>query len=302
MGDPALLEPPPPGAIQVDTTSARSTARRETVRLLMRRPEFLIGMGILLFWVTCAIFGERLAPHDPQLPNPLFSHAPPGSDNWSYVLGTDRFGRDVLSRVIVGARDVLIVAPIAALLGVTLGTLLGLVMGYYRGLLDDVLSRVVEAFLSLPVTLVALLTLVMLGSSTKTVVLVVGVLFAPIVARTVRAAVLSERELDYVQAAKLRGENGPMIMTREILPNITGPIIVELTVRVGYAIFTISTLSFLGVGIQPPSPDWGLQISEEYSMIINGYWWTVFFPSIAIASVVIATNLVADALQSVLQR
>jgi peptide/nickel transport system permease protein len=118
----------------------------------------------------------------------------------------------------------------------------------------------------------------------------------------VRAAVLSERELDYVQAAKLRGETGPVIMTREILPNITGPIIVELTVRIGYAIFTVSTLSFLGVGIQPPSPDWGLQISEEYSMIIIGYWWTVFFPSIAIASLVIATNLIADALQSVLQR
>jgi peptide/nickel transport system permease protein len=175
-------------------------------------------------------------------------------------------------------------------------------MGFYRGLVDDILSRFVEAFLALPVTLVALLTLVVLGSSTKTVILVVGLLFAPIVARTVRAAVLSERELDYVQAARLRGENGPVIMSREILPNITGPIIVELTVRIGYAIFTISTLSFLGVGIQPPSPDWGLQISEEYSMIINGYWWTVFFPSLAIASLVIAANLMADALQAVLQR
>jgi peptide/nickel transport system permease protein len=114
--------------------------------------------------------------------------------------------------------------------------------------------------------------------------------------------VLSERELDYVQAAKLRGESGFVIMTREILPNISGPIVVELTVRIGYAIFTISTLSFLGVGIQPPSPDWGLQISEEYSMIINGYWWTVLFPSIAIASLVVAANLVADALQGVLHR
>jgi len=138
-------------------------------------------------------------------------------------------------------------------------------------------------------------------SRPKTVIGVVGLLFAPIVARTVRAAVLAERELDYVQAARLRGESGVFIMTREILPNVTGPIIVELTVRIGYAIFTISTLSFLGVGLQPPSPDWGLMISEEYSMIINGYWWTVFFPSLAIASLVIAANLIADALQAVIQ-
>jgi peptide/nickel transport system permease protein len=296
------IEPPPPGAVPVATTSAKKIARRETIRLLMRRPEFLIGIGVTLFWVICAIGGERLAPHDPYAGNPLFSHAPPGADGWSFVLGTDRLGRDVLSRIIVGSQDVLVAAPAAAVIGVALGTLLGLVMGYYRGLVDDVLSRFVEAFLALPVTLVALLTLVVLGSSTKTVILVVGLLFAPIVARTVRAAVLAERELDYVQAARLRGENGPVIMSREILPNITGPIVVELTVRIGYAIFTISTLSFLGVGIQPPSPDWGLQISEEYSMIINGYWWTVFFPSLAIASLVIAANLMADALQAVLQR
>jgi peptide/nickel transport system permease protein len=152
------------------------------------------------------------------------------------------------------------------------------------------------------VTLVSLLALAVLGSSNLIVIGVIGVLFAPIVARTVRAAVLAERELDYVQAAKLSGESGPFIMIREILPNVTGPIIVELTVRIGYAIFTIATLSFLGVGIQPPSPDWGLMISEEYSQIIDGYWWPVLFPSIAIASIVIAANLIADSLQSVLNR
>jgi peptide/nickel transport system permease protein len=278
----------------------KQVARRQTIRLLMRQPEFIIGATVLVFWVFCAIFGQALVPHDPIKDTSLPTHAAPFTEGT--ILGTDRLGRDVFSRVIVGARDVLIVAPVSAFLGVGLGTILGLLMGYYRGLVDDVLSRLVEAFLSLPVTLVGLLTLVVLGSSLRTLILVVGLLFAPIVARTVRAAVLAERELDYVQAAKLRGESGFVIMTREILPNVSGPIIVELTVRIGYAIFTISTLSFLGVGIQPPSPDWGLQISEEYSMIINGYWWTVLFPSIAIASLVVAANLVADALQGVLHR
>ncbi len=214
-------------------------------------------------------------------------------------MGTDRLGRDVLSRVMVGSRDVLIVAPLAALLGVTAGTLLGLVMGYYRGTVDDVLSRLVEAFLALPVVLVALLTLVVLGSSPLVVVCVVGILFTPIVARTVRSAVLTERQLDYVTAAKLRGESGPFILSREIFPNVLGPTVVELTVRFGYAIFTVATLSFLGVGIQPPSPDWGLTVSEEYSNMISGVWWPTLFPALAIASMVIAVNLIADSLQSV---
>lgn len=291
--------PTDPLAIPARDLSTRRFARRQVLRLLVRRLEFLIGAIVLGIWLVCAVGGAALAPHDPYAAIGI-GHSPPGTDG--YLLGTDRLGRDVLSRVIVGARDVLIVAPISAVLGVAFGTLLGLLMGFYRGLVDDVLSRLVEAFLSLPVTLVALLTLVVLGPSKRTVIGVVGLLFAPIVARTVRAAVLAERELDYVQAARLRGESGPFIMTREILPNVMGPIIVELTVRIGYAIFTISTLSFLGVGIQPPSPDWGLMISEEYSLVIAGNWWPVLFPSLAIASLVVAANLIADTLQSVLQR
>jgi len=280
--------------------AARQKIRRETFRLLIRRPEFVIGNVIVLFWVVCAFGGTALAPHDPFNGLATATHVPPGTAD--FLWGTDRLGRDVFSRVIVGARDVLLIAPIAAVIGVALGTLLGLLMGYLRGLTDDILSRIVEAFLSLPVALVGLLSLVVLGPSKLTVIGVVGLLFAPIVARTVRAAVLAERELDYVQAAQLQGESSLYIMLREILPNVTGPIIVELTVRVGYAIFTISTLSFLGVGLQPPSPDWGLMISEEYSYVINGFWWPVVFPSLAIASLVVAVNLIADALQGVLSR
>jgi peptide/nickel transport system permease protein len=279
--------------------TARKTARRETFRLLLRRPEFVIGNVIILFWIVCAVGGQAVAPKDAFTGDPFATHAPPGA---GHLLGTDRLGRDVLSRVIIGARDVLLVAPISAVIGVGVGTLLGLVMGYFRGPTDDILSRIVEAFLSLPVAVVGLLALVVLGPSKLTVIAVVGLLFAPIVARTVRAAVMAERELDYVQAARLQGESPTYIMLREILPNVTGPIVVELTVRIGYAIFTIATLSFLGVGIQPPSPDWGLMISEEYSQIINGYWWPVVYPSLAIASLVVAVNLVADSLQGVLSR
>lgn len=282
--------------------SERAQARRESLKLLLRRPGFVVGVVMLTFWLICAVLAMFDVPYTPWDPFDGYdltidNPAPPSS---AHLLGTDRLGRDVLSRVLYGARDVFIVAPPAAVIGVVLGTLLGLVMGFYRGLADDVISRIVEAFLSLPVIMVALLTLVVLGSSSVVVIGVVGILFTPIVARTVRSAVLAERQLDYVTAARLRGESGPFIMVREILPNILGPIIVELTVRFGYAIFTVATLSFLGVGLQPPSPDWGLSVSQEYSNMISGVWWPTVFPALAIATTVVAVNLIADGLQSVL--
>ncbi len=291
-----IVNPVPPAPMAAPAASERAQARRETLRLLLRRPAFIIGNVIIIFWIICAVLGQRITPYDP-FNDFAAGHLPPSPEHW---FGTDRIGRDVMSRVMVGSRDVLIVAPLAALLGVTAGTFLGLIMGYYRGRTDDILSRLVEAFLALPVILVALLTLVVLGTSPLVVVFVVGILFTPIVARTVRSAVLSERELDYVTAAKLRGESGFFILSREIFPNVLGPTVVEMTVRFGYAIFTVATLSFLGVGLQPPSPDWGLSVSEEYTNMIAGIWWSTLFPALAIASTVVAVNLIADSLQSTL--
>jgi peptide/nickel transport system permease protein len=291
-----IVSPTPTSPIAAPAASERSQARRETLRQLIRRPAFIIGNIVIIGWIICAVLGQRITPYDP-FNSFSAGHLPPSPEHW---MGTDRLGRDVLSRVMVGSRDVLIVAPLAALLGVTAGTFLGLVMGYYRGPVDDILSRLVEAFLALPVILVGLLTLVVLGTSPLVVIFVVGILFTPIVARTVRSAVLSERELDYVTAAKLRGESGLFILSREIFPNVLGPTVVEMTVRFGYAIFTVATLSFLGVGLQPPSPDWGLSVSQEYTNMISGIWWPTLFPALAIASTVIAVNLIADSLQSVL--
>jgi len=193
------------------------------------------------------------------------------------------------------------VAPIAAILGVLFGVLVGMFMGYFGSWLDQVLGRVVEAFLALPVVLVALLAITTLGSSTWVVIGVIAALFTPIVARTVRSAVIAERDLDYVTSAKLRGETSMFVMFKEILPNVSGPIIVELTVRIGYAVFTVATLSFLGAGPQPPSPDWGVQVSDGFRVISAGIWWTTFVPAAAIASLVIAVNLIADSVQSVLE-
>ena len=146
------------------------------------------------------------------------------------------------------------------------------------------------------------MAIVSLGPSNITIILVVGFVFAPVIARTVRAAVLSERELEYVSAARLRNEKTPYILFAEILPNVMGPVVVEFTVRLGYAIFVVATLSFLGLGVQPPSPDWGLQVFEHYGLISGGFWWPTLFPALAITSHVVGVNLLADGIASAFGR
>jgi peptide/nickel transport system permease protein len=279
--------------------SEASIARRETLEQLARSKTFLIGAVVLAFWVFWALAGSHLTPQDP-LAQGTDILVRPGGAHW---LGTDTLGRDVLSRVLAGASGVLKVAPLAMLLGVAGGTVIGLVSGYYRGFVDDALGRIVDAFLALPLIVIAVVALVALGPSDQTLIIVIGVVFTPLVARTVRAAVLAERDLDYVSAARLRGEKAPYIMFVEMLPNVMGPIIVEATVRLGYAIFAVAGLTFLGFGIQPPSPDWSLQISQNYALLAGGsYWWTVLFPALAIATLVIGVNLIADGLTQVLER
>lgn len=300
----AVASPTPLAEIELSAVvqvSERQQARRENWRLIRRRPAFIVGVFIVLVWTTCALLGDRITPHDPfdfRADNGLGTHLSPRA---AYPFGTDVQGRDVLSRVMAGARDVLKVAPLAALLGVLFGVIIGMVMGYFGGWIDNVMSRIVEAFLALPVLLVALLAITTFGSSTWVVIAVVAALFTPIVARTVRSAVIAERDLDYVTSAKLRGESAVFVMFREILPNVSGPIIVELTVRVGYAVFTVATLSFLGAGPGVPSPDWGKQVYDAYHSISAGIWWTSVFPGAAIASLVIAVNLIADTVQSVVE-
>jgi peptide/nickel transport system permease protein len=281
------------------TTSLAASEPDEPTRWAMLRASgtFWTGAVILGFWVLSAAFGPLFVPWNPYATDLLHELAPPSAAHW---FGTDQLGRDVFSRVIVGSRDILTIAPLATLLGTVAGSALGLAGGYLGGVIDTILGRLIEVLVSLPLIIVALLALVALGPSSVTVVLVIGLVFAPLIARTVRAAVLGERALDYVAAAELRGESALAIMFLEIMPNVMGPILVETTVRLGYAIFTVASLSFLGFGIQPPSPDWGLTIAENYGVITGGYWWTVAFAAAATASLVVGVNLLADALHEAL--
>jgi peptide/nickel transport system permease protein len=275
------------------------TAQKERLALLWKSKLFLVGAAILGVFVLLAIFGELLAPDDPFATDPLNDLAAPSSE---HLFGTDRVGRDVLSRVMVGARDIMLVSPAATLLGTVLGTVLGLVTGYYRGAVDDVLSRIIDAFLAIPVVILAMLAITALGPSNLTIIIVIGLVFSPVIARTVRAAVLQEVGMEYVAAARLRNEKTTYVLFAEILPNVMGPILVEFTVRLGYAIFTVATLSFLGFGIQPPAPDWGVQVFEHYGLISGGYWWPVLFPAVAIAILVVSVNMVADGIAKAFER
>ena len=292
LGSPTPAEAP-------ELTAAHAAMRRAVPpwRLLLRRPTFIAGAAILLFWIVCAIFGTVIAPHNPTAQQLLATNNPPSAAHW---FGTDQLGRDVLSRVIVGARQILLIAVAATILGTVLGTALGLVMGYFGGIFDILIGRVVEAVLALPITIVAFLFIVAVGPSTVTLILVIGLVFTPLIARTVRSAVLVESQLDYLSSARLLGEKPAHIMAVEVLPNVLPVVLVEFTVRIGYAVFTVATLSFLGFGVQPPTPDWGGDIAANYGVLPAGYWWETLFPALAIASLVVAVNLVTDSIEQVL--
>jgi peptide/nickel transport system permease protein len=283
-----------------DSSTAVAVAAQATPaqwRLLVRKPTFGAGAAIIVFWIVCAIFGRAIAPDNPLAQQLLAVNAGPSGSHW---FGTDQLGRDVLSRIIVGSRDILVITPLATILGTVAGTALGLAMGYFGGAFDLIAGRLVEAVLALPSFIIAFLFLVAVGPSTVAVIVVIGFVFTPLIARTVRAAVLAERHLDYLSAARLLGENPAWIMFREILPNVLPAILVEFTVRLGYAVFTVATLSFLGFGVQPPTPDWGSDIAANYIVLPAGYWWETLFPALAIASLVIAVNLITDSIEQVL--
>lgn len=257
------------------------------------RPALLIGLAVLAFWLFCAAFAGLMAPHDAYADNILRTLEPPSADFW---FGTDMLGRDVFSRVLAGAQPILTTAPLATLAGVGLGVVLGLVLGVVGGWADAVFSRILDTLLAMPLIVTAMLVLTTLGGSRLTVILVITVIYTPLVARTIRAAVRVEAAKDYAISARICGESTAGIMFREILPNIRQVVLIEAMTRLGYAFFTVSTLSFLGLGLQPPSTDWGLAVAESYGLLTAGIWWVAAFPALAIVSLVIATNLIAEGL------
>ena len=285
--------------LQADAAAAleQKRQRRYLIKALLRSPTFMTGLIIVLFWVFMALFSTFIT----QSPTDVDAMASLQAPSAAHLFGTDDLGRDVLARTMAGARTVLVIAPLATMLALLWGGIIGLVSGFYRGLTDEIIMRLVDVLLALPIIITSILILSLLGKSVAIVIVVIGALFTPVVSRTIRSAVIGEREREYVMAARLRGERSAFVMAREILPNITQPIIVEGTIRLGYAVFTAATLSFLGFGLAPPSPDWGLTIATE-RIFLQIAPWTVLFPAAALASLVVGVNLITDGLSRVFSK
>lgn len=265
-------------------------------RRLRRYPATLIGLTIVGLFVFLALFGALVAPY-PYTQQKLTDRLQPPSSE--HVFGTDQFGRDIFSRVLVGSRDVLVVAGSGTLIAVLLGLTLGLLAGYFGSLLDEIVMRLVDVLLAVPPLLLALLILGTLGPSRANVILVVGVLYIPMVARVVRSVVLDLKTRQFVEAARMRGESALYIMFSELLPSVLPPLAVESSMRFSYAIFLVASLGFLGLGVQPPSPDWGLMVGEARNYFIQAPG-VLLFPAGAIALLVVGVGFLSDGLRRML--
>lgn len=263
----------------------------------------LVGTGhgalalVLLAPIVLAVaLGPVLAPHDPEAISFMARLAPPSSSHW---FGTDQFGRDLLSRVLVGARESVGTAVIATLIGALSGAILGSVSAYLGGLVDEAIMRTIDAVLAIPALLLALLIVSTLGRGAENATLAIAIAFAPGMARITRSVALAARHQDYVSAAIARGEGGSWIVFREMGPNVIAPVVVESTIRVAFAVMLVASLSFLGLGAQPPAPAWGLMIAEgrEY---LHQAPWLVVAPGAAIALTAIGFNLLGDGLRDAL--
>lgn len=255
----------------------------------------MVATFVFAFFLLLAVIGPWVAPYPPtrqdydaRLESPSLSHP----------FGTDLYGRDVFSRVLCGTRGVFVLCGLGTLMAVTIGTITGLFSGYVGGLTDELIMRVYDVLLCIPSLLLAMVMVAVAGPSKRNLVLVVGILYTPDVARVVRSVALDLKTKEFVEAAKVRRETRRHLLFREILPNALGPLMVESAMRFSYAIFTVASLGFLGLGVQPPAPDWGLQINDARNFITLAPW-TLFFPAAAIALLIVSTSLMSDGLKEI---
>ncbi|MBI5669130.1 MAG: ABC transporter permease [Chloroflexi bacterium] len=262
-------------------------------RRVFRSPTALIGAAILLFWVVMALVGPAIVPYGINDSEAGAVWKPPSD---KHILGTDGLGRDLFSRLVIGAGQMVTLPPLAVGLAVLLGTSVGLLAGYRGGWFDEIVMRLMDVLMAFPVVMLYLIIIVAIGASAVNVVVAVAVATTPAISRLVRGLVLDLRNREFVAAARMRGESTAYILFQEILPNAAGPILVDGLVRIGYATFSIGALGFLGLGLPPPNPDWGRMASEARQAIILTPT-AALFPSLAIASIVVGCNLLADGLR-----
>src|ERR687898_490166 len=257
----------------------------------------LIPVSILLFIAFVAVFADVLAPHDPQIGSLARRFKPPfwlEGGSLVYPLGTDHVGRDVLSRLLFGARVSMVVGITAVLVAGSIGTLLGIMSGYLGGWADQVVMRITDTWLALPALTFAIFLAAIVGPSEFNIIIILGLVYWTRYARVIRREVLSLKERDFVRLAIVAGRSKWTIMRRHLLPNVSNTAILLATLMLGIVIVSEAALSFLGVGVPPPKPAWGLMLADGKKGLMAGYWWLTVFPGLCIVLMVLAANLLGD--------
>jgi peptide/nickel transport system permease protein len=285
------------GIAVADNLAAKESFAAKTVRFFRTKPMGTAGLLIVLLFIFMALFAEEVAPYDPLfIAYDKLLSAP----SWSHWLGTDDFGRDVLSRIIFGSRTAMLIGFTSSLVGATLGMFVGLASAYFGGKIDLIIQRLVDIFMSFPLIILALAIVSILGQGTENVILAVTIPMIPRCARVIRASALSLREVPFVDAARALGFSHWRIIARHMMPNVVAPYLIMLTAFMGQAVLLEASLSFLGLGVQEPTPAWGLMLQGGAEQYAETAPWLAIFPGVAITLSVFAFNMFGDALRDVL--
>jgi peptide/nickel transport system permease protein len=280
----------------VTAVQSASRSHKSTLLLFLRNPISLVGTLVLLVMVVLALIGSWIVPFGTNATDVANALQAPNTVHW---FGTDDLGRDVFSRVVISAQVSLRVALVSVVIALTVGVLLGIISGYAGGLLDNTLMRVVDVMFAFPMLILALAIVAVLGPGANTAMIAIGVVYIPIFARIARASTLSVRTEPYVKASLTMGTGHVRVLAKHVLPNISGPIIVQTSLSLAFAILSEAALSFLGLGVQPPQPSWGRMLFEAQAFM-GSAWWLSVFPGAAIFVTVLAFNLVGDGLRDIL--
>jgi peptide/nickel transport system permease protein len=286
-----------PGLAAQATRTAGNQTRRNLRRFLIGNRLNLAGVILVVLFIFLSIFGQAISPHDPYQQDILKAKLLPPSS--AHILGTDELGRDVFSRILTGTRVSLKVAVFVLTFAVVFGTLVGAISGFYGGIVDEILMRFTDMFLAFPALILAIAIASTIGRSLTNTMIALSTVFWPWYARLVRGQVLSIRERDYVDAARSIGMSSWRLMLCHILPNAWAVVIIQVTLDVGYAILATSSLSFIGLGAQPPSPEWGTMLATARNYLRDAWWYTTF-PGLALTLTVFAFNVLGDGLQEAL--